>query len=176
MTKCRAALTFENALTKVAGHIGWGETAKICGQAERTVRNWSDPDTTSCISLEAALRLDVAFHAAGGEGAPFLLCYATRMELERLAACPGREALLASIAASAKESGEALSAALSAAHPRADRADFAIGERELEESIVALQNSLAALRARRKAVEQGDKDAEAMGLTRAPEVAPLDTS
>lgn len=158
MTKRRLPLTFENALTKVAGHIGWTDTARICGQAERTVRNWSDPDTTASITLDAALKLDVAYHAAGGEGAPFLLCYATRVDAESLAACPGREALLASVARAALESGEAVAATLLAALPNASPAHFAIAERELEESISALTHSLAALRLRRKAALEGDEE------------------
>lgn len=158
MTKRRDPLTFENALSKVAGHIGWFEVARIVGQAERTVRNWSDPDTTASISLEAALKLDVAYHAAGGEGTPFLFCYATRLDAESLAACPGREELLLAAAKSAKESGEAISATLSAASPMAKLADFSIAERELEDSIGALTSALAAVRARRKAVEERGLD------------------
>lgn len=170
MTKRRLPLTFENALTKVAGHIGWAEVARICGTAENTVRNWSDPDTTARITLEAALKLDIAFHGAGGDGAPFLTCYATRRELECLAAVPGREALLTSIAKTSKEAGEAVSASLAAAHPAAERADFSIAKREIEESIEALRNQLAALCAREKAALSGE-DQELEEL-RAPEVAP----
>ncbi len=155
MTKLRAPLTFENCLARVAGHIGWAKVAEIVGQAERTVRNWSEPDTTAAIPLEAALKLDVAYHAAGGEGTPFLICYATRFDTESLAACPGREELLDAAARTALETGEAVSAALAAARPRAGRADFAIAEKELEESIAAAHHTLAALRARRKAVEDG---------------------
>ena len=157
MTKRRHPLTFENVLAKVAGHLGWDETAKICGQAPRTVRNWSEPDTTASITLEAALRLDVAYHAAGGEGTPFLLCYATRVDAESFVSVPGREALIASAARSARENGEAVHATLTAAHPKAVLGDFAIAEREIEESINALHVQLAALRARRKAAIEGDE-------------------
>jgi hypothetical protein len=156
MTKRRLPLTFENALTKVAGVIGWPEVARICGQVERTCRNWSEPDTTAAISLDAARKLDVAFLAAGGEGAPFLICYATRIEADSLAATPGREQLLDSIGKAARESGEAVCATLSAALPNASPAHFAIAERELEESICALTHSLAALRIRSKAAAAGD--------------------
>lgn len=173
MTKRRHALTFENALSKVAGHIGWTKVSEICGQAERTVRNWSDPDTTASISLESALQLDVEFHKAGGQGAPFLVCYATRVDAERLASCPGVEALIAAAAQAARESGEAIAAALKAARPEADHADFSIAERELEESLAALNHSLAAVRARRKAVEETTR---AEKIERAPEVAPAITS
>lgn len=171
MTKVRPPLTFENALTKVAAAVGWEKVAEICGQAERTVRNWSEPDTTASITLEAALKLDCAFHAAGGEGAPpFHLCYATRLDLERLAACPGREELLASIGTAAKESGEALAAALAASKPGAGRAAFAIAEKEFEETIAAFQTGFAALRARRKVVIElaGEPDEQAAGVGGAP--------
>lgn len=170
MTKRRHAITFENALSKVAGHIGWAKVAEICSQAERTVRNWSDPDTTSKISLDAALRLDVEYHKAGGDGAPFLLCYATSVDAARLAAAPGLEALVAAAAKAAKESGEAVAAALHAARANADRGDFAIAEREIEESLDALTNSLAALRARRKALDE--QEGSGRELARAPGVAP----
>lgn len=159
MTKQRAAFTFENALTKVAGHIGWSAVAEICGVAESTARNWSDPDTTASITLDAALKLDCAWHeATGGDGAPFLTTYAMRFDFESLAAGPGRAALLTSVARAAKESGEAVAATLMAAGPTAGRADFAVAEREIEESVEALKSSLAALRARRKAVEEGNEE------------------
>jgi hypothetical protein len=160
MTKRRAPFTFENALTRVASEIGWTEAARIVGQAERTIRRWSEPDTTAQISLEASLKLDVAFHAAGGEGFPFFRCYAMRLDAESLAAVPGREQLLAGAARSAKESGEAVAAILGAAHPNALPADFAIAEREIEETMAALTVSLAALRARRDGLDNDDGEAE----------------
>jgi hypothetical protein len=160
VTKLRAPVTFENALTVVAGVIGWARVAEICGVAERTARNWSEPDTTAGITLEAALRLDVALHAAGGEGAPFFRCYATRLDVESLAACPGREALIAGAAVASKESGEAVAASLVATKPGARSIDFALAERELEEAIAAKTNLLAAVRARRKIVELGERPDE----------------
>jgi hypothetical protein len=176
MTKVRAPLTFENALTKVAAVIGWEEVARITGQAERTVRNWSEPDTTAAISLEAALKLDVALHAAGGEGFPFFRCYATRLDADSLAACPGREELIASAATASRESGEAVAASLLATRPSATQADLAIAERELEESIEAKTNLLAAVRARRVAIGNHLLDEEDGGTVRAREVAPTVTA
>lgn len=176
MTKRRPPLTFENALTKTAGAIGWAEVARIVGQAERTVRRWSEPDTTSCISLEAAFRLDLAVLAAGGDEAPFLLCYATRVDTESLASLSGREALIAAAAAAASESGQAIAAALTAASPNASEADIAIAERELEESIAAKHKLLAAVRAARRWLERWlhhvvPEEGEADGASRAPGVA-----
>ncbi len=159
MTKRRAALSFENALTKVAGVVGWAEVARICGQAERTVRNWSEPDTTASITLNAALALDVAFFAAGGgDCSPFLMCYAIRVDADKLVACPSREALIACSALAARESGEAVAATLAASHPSASLATIAIAEREIEESITASTAALAALRARRDAYRSGDPE------------------
>jgi DNA-binding transcriptional regulator YdaS (Cro superfamily) len=88
LTKIRQPLTFENALTKVAGHIGWARVAEITKKAENTVRNWSDQDTTASITLDAALLLDEEFHKTGGDGTPFLHTYAVRMEAFKIAASP----------------------------------------------------------------------------------------
>jgi hypothetical protein len=60
---------------------------------------------------------------------------------------------------------------LNAATPKATLADLAIGERELEEGIAALHHSLAALRARRQAVEEGTGESQGDAV-RAQEVAP----
>lgn len=146
MTKVRPPLSFELAMTKVAGLIGWPEVAKICGFAENTVRNWSDQDTTAKLPLEGAFRLDMAFQRAGGEGAPFLHCYATRVKAEMLEVSVDRRALLAGAGIVAKESGEAIAATLAAADPNATTADIIVAERELEESITSKSNLLTAIR------------------------------
>lgn len=156
MTKIRTPLTFENALTTVAAALGWKKTARIVGRSENTVRNWSDNDTTTGITLEAALQLDVEYHKAGGEGAPFFNCYATLVESARLDACPEIQALIAGAAKVAKETGEAIEATLNAATTSSGLSDIAIAERELEEAINAQTNALAAVRARRKAIEEGN--------------------
>lgn len=164
MTKVRPPLTFENALVTVAGRIGWPAAARICGFAENTVRNWSDQDTTAKLPLEAAFRLDVAFQAAGGEGAPFLHCYATRVDTELLAVSTDRQALIAGAARAAREGGEAIAATLAAANPSATAADFVLAERELEEAIVTKTNILSTIRALARPL---------MNRSRAPEVAAL---
>lgn len=150
MTKIRTPLTFENALTTVAAALGWKKTARIVGRSENTVRNWSDNDTTTGITLEAALQLDVEYHKAGGEGAPFFNCYATLVESARLDACPEIQALIAGAAKVAKETGEAIEATLNAATTSSGLSDIAIAERELEEAINAHRNSLSLIRARKQ--------------------------
>lgn len=146
MTKQRAPLTFEQALTRVAGRIGWAEAAGIAGQAERTVRNWSDPDTSAAITLEKALLLDLAYLLAGGDVAPFLCCYATRLDVETVQCVDfTRDALARAAAVAATESGEALAAFFHAART-GSQADLLIGERQCAEAIDALTNMLVYLR------------------------------
>ncbi len=149
MTKRRDPLSFELALTRIAGLIGWTAAAKLLGQSERTVRNWSDPDTGAGINLDAALKLDVAYQAAGGDGTPMFDCYATRLQVETRAALWSSDALAAFAATSAKEGGEAIAASINAARPGASTADKVIAEREIEESIAALHDTLRCLRAGR---------------------------
>jgi len=161
MTKRRLPLTFENALIQVAAKLGWEEVARICGTKERCVRNWSAPEPSARVPLQAALDLDAAFHAAGGDGTPMLLVYATRLELACLASTPGREALLASASKAALESGEGVAAAIAAARPNASPADFISAEREIEQQIAASQNLLASLRSLRLAAEAGDEQGRA---------------
>ena len=160
MTKRRAALTFEHALTQIAAEIGWDRVAELAGQAERTVRSWSDPDTGpaagGAISLDLALGLDVAYRAAGGAGAPMLQCLATRIELDTADACQDLALLNHKIAKAAREGGQAIAAAITAAQPGAPDSAIAIAEAEIEESIAAHTDTLVTLRAgRRVGVEKG---------------------
>jgi len=154
MTKRRAPLTFERALSRVAGTIGWSTAADIVGKAENTVRNWSDPDTSAGVTLEAALKLDLAYRQAGGEGAPLLQCYALRLEADYDAACPDARALTVASARCAKEGGEAVEATALASLPGASDAELARAELELEEAIAAQTHALATVRAKRKSAPE----------------------
>ena len=151
MTKRRAALTYELALTKVAGLIGWPRCAEILAVAERTVRNWSDPDAAANIRMDAAEALDVAWQQGGGNGAPFLEVYATRLKAALVDCLGSAEAIADAAAAAAKEGGEAVSWAIRASRPDATEADYAAAEREIEEAIEANTGALAAIRNRRRA-------------------------
>jgi hypothetical protein len=154
MTKRRGPLTFELALTRVAGEIGWSRVAEIAQQSDRTVRNWSEPDTgpaaERAISLDVALRLDSAFQAAGADGAPFLQCYALRLEADIKAACADSRELGLMTGRLAHESGEAIQAAITAALPGASENEKARAELELEQASRALTDTLATLRAGRR--------------------------
>lgn len=151
MTKRRAPLSYELAITKVAGLIGWDKAAGIVGQSERCVRNWSDPDAAAGIRMDAAEALDLAYQEAGGTGAPFLECYALRLKAAFAETFGSAEAVASAAACAAKEGGEAVAAAIHAARPGASASDFAIAERELEEAINAKTVALRAIRNRRMA-------------------------
>ena len=153
MTKRRPPLSFELALTKVAGLIGWPAVAAIVGHGERAVRNWSDPDAAAGIRMDAAERLDIAYQEAGGSGAPFLECYATRLKSAMTDAFGSAEAIAVAAARAAKECGEGVAASIAASQPGADRRVFEDAQREIEEGIESLTATLANIR-RRMAAEE----------------------
>jgi hypothetical protein len=158
MTKQRAPLTFERALTRIADVLDWPKIAEIAGKDVRTVRNWSDPDTSAGVTLDVALRLDVAYRAAGGEGAPLFQCYGLRLEADTATACADQRDLADTAAIAAKEAGEAISATIVAAQPGATREQRARAQLEIEESVTALQNTLAKLR-----TQDGCRDVQSPG-------------
>ena len=123
MTQLRTPYTFADAMTRVAGAIGWDECRRIAGNvSDRTVRAWSEPKTDKRPRIDRALRLDAAYRAAGGQGSPFLEAFAFQLDvtIERQEAC--RSALAAQIGELFAEFGEAMRDALkltqSGASPR----------------------------------------------------------
>lgn len=160
MTKVRHPLTFERAITIIAGAIGWERAAEIAGVADRTIRRWSEPDGWGELPLKSALALDLEYRRAGGDGAPLLQCYATLLETESLSITADRARLQALIGRAAKEGGEALDAAIQACLPGADDRTIARAELELEESIRASTDTLATLRAGRRGEVQNGSGSE----------------
>ncbi len=150
MTKVRPPLSFESALAKVAGQIGWDTIARMFGKSERTVRAWSETEIPASVSMDKALALDAAFAAAGGDGAPFLSVYALRLQADTIAAQASSEELARKTVAAIKEGGEAHAALVAATRPGATPADRAIAEKEVVEAVDALTNTLATLRAGRR--------------------------
>lgn len=150
MTKVRPPASFFDAITRIAAHIGWDGcsaalsvgTRKV---AERTIRNWSDPDTEPCISIEDALKLDLAFQADGGIGTPLFDAYALQLDREAERARQSQPCLIHTTAAAAKETGEAMHALVLAGSPHAHPRDKARAAAEIIEAIEALQKSLIAL-------------------------------
>lgn len=115
MTKPRAALAFGQAITRIAGLIGWEEAARIVGRKERTVRHWSETDRKGSPTLEQAMQLDVAYIAAGGEGAPILDSYALQIEVMSANALACLQELADDIAEASREAGEAIAFSIAVA-------------------------------------------------------------
>lgn len=147
MTKIRAPLTFEQAIARIAGHLGWEEAAKMIGKKERTLRDYGDPDHDAQISLENALILDAAYVAAGGEGRPIEQCYSLRLDAEAAASGHDDEAQARLVAEAASETGDALAALIAAIRPGATPADKALARRETEQAVNSLTNTLPMLEA-----------------------------
>lgn len=112
MTALRAPNTFAEAMTRVAGVIGWPTCATMAKRKERAVRYWSETACTATPSIGLALAYDAAYQAAGGDGAPFRDAYLFQFEevTTRQGAC--RRQLADAIADVARESGEAIAATL----------------------------------------------------------------
>lgn len=149
MTKPRPPLSIDAALARIAGQLpaGFDDMARIAGRAVRTVRNWSDPDTPEQIPVDCAIALDLAFIAAGGAGAPIFETYAHKLELAEAEQFADQLELLRRAQVVAKESGEATSALIGAAHPAATDADRARALAEAVEARDALSQVIPLLAA-----------------------------
>jgi len=134
MTKLRAPATFEDAVTRIAGAIGWTACAEVVGKVEKVVRNWSDPDMDRRPSIEEAVALDAAYLAAVG-GEPPLLAVYQLMLARRAAPSPDTAALARAVSETLRESGEAGAASVAAMSPDADAGTIALAVRELDEGI-----------------------------------------
>lgn len=137
MTKLRAPASFADAVTRVAGRLGWDGAAQAVGKAERTVRNWSDPDTGAQPTIEDALRLDAAYLDIAGGEPPMLAVYQLRLERSFTPVADTAE-LITSVAVAAREAGEFSAAMLAAAQPGSSAADRQIAVREGLEAAAAI--------------------------------------
>ena len=121
MTKSRPPLSIDAALGRIAGQLrgGYDDMALECGRATRTVRHWSDPDAEESIPIECAIKLDLAFQAAGGTGAPIFETYALQLELAAADRFADSMELARRIPDIIRECGEANAALVEAADPSA---------------------------------------------------------
>jgi len=141
VTQLRAPLSFADAMTRVAGVIGWPEAAHIARRRQRTVRYWSEGNCQTTPSIAMAVKFDAAYRAAGGEGAPFAEAHAhlLGMHTEREDAC--RRALAADLATAARETGEATAHAIIVATSNASPRDTMRAVAEAEQG----RNAMARL-------------------------------
>jgi hypothetical protein len=136
MTKLRPPMTAYRALSRIADLIGWDGCASVVNKTEWTMRKYADPDTEREISLRDAMRLDLAFRRAGGHGTPLFEAYATRLEIELRAEATDPGQIIHASREAARESGEALDAALQMATGTGDRREAL---REVGEAVTAFQ-------------------------------------
>lgn len=133
MTKRRAPLSIDTALARVAGLLpgGWSEMAQLTGYAERTVRAWGDVDREEQVNLPMAIKLDIAFQAAGGIGAPLYEAYGDMVRVAAAEAFGDKQQLLRAAMDFMQENGEAELALLEATRPDAGPAELAAAQKQL---------------------------------------------
>jgi hypothetical protein len=119
--------------------------AVVANRQPATVRSWMDPDRAEQVSLEAAIELDLAFRAHGGEGSPLFEAYGAALDLASGARFAEGYRLLDHAHGVAKEGGEAIAAIIAAARPGATAADLRAAEREAAEAYEKLRDILPLL-------------------------------
>lgn len=145
MTKRRAAITFENAITRIAARIGWPAMVDASGLAERTLRNWSDPETGQQATITAALQLGLAYRSGGGGGAPLYETYGLLLDQAHSERFADQVELAHRTCAVIREGADAEQALVLATIPGATAAQRATARREIEESIAAHKAALPLL-------------------------------
>ncbi len=145
MTKRRGPLSYDSALARIAGVIGWPAMATATDRAERTVRNWGDPDAKESCPIECAELLDLAFQAAGGEGAPMFETYGRRLDVARSERFADERQLSIFTSTVAKEAGEAVAALITASLPGACDRDRSAAAQQVEELLIATNSTLPLL-------------------------------
>ena len=155
MTKLRTPLSFSRAITTIAAAIGWEAAAKVTGRSVRTVRHWSESDRHGTPTLDQALALDRAFIAAGGDHGPILSSYGLQLDVALVDAVACRTALAEDIAATTRETGDAISHCIQALHPGATPAQIYRAIAETEEADALFPRLLGRLKALLPGTEAG---------------------
>lgn len=144
MTKDRAPISIDGALARIAGLLpgGWAEMARITDYNERSVRSWGDVDREEQINLPAAIKLDLAYLAAGGQEKPLYETYGYQLGLSMRERFADQFDILRLAADVVREVGEAQTALLEACLPDASQADRRVAQREILEALDVLKKAL----------------------------------
>lgn len=145
MTKERQPATIEDALFRVFGHVGLDQCAALLGREAGYLRSLSDPDTRYRVTVEDALKLDLAYEAAGGQGAPIRDTYNVLYDAARAETFADKAALGRVAIDALKEGSEAQLALVLAAQPGATEADRAHAAREVQQALTAFSGALPLL-------------------------------
>jgi hypothetical protein len=147
LTKLRAPLTFPDAVTRIAGVLGFKGAAVVVRRSTRCVYDWADPDTRNSPRLSEGLALDAAYRAAGGEGSPILEAYAFLLDVRVTADSADHGALSGDLATVARECGEAIASSIVVTQPGARPSDIHHALVEAEEARGALGKMMQRLKA-----------------------------
>jgi len=146
MTRVRPPSSTEQAINRIVGVIGWKGIADTLSVTNSAARKKADPDCRyNRLSFDEALKLDIAYRRAGGDGAPLHEAHALRLSLAEAETTSTNMAIQLAAGAASKEAGEAVSWAIIAAQPGATAYDRERAMREIKEAMDALQVAYAKL-------------------------------
>ena len=140
MTKRRPPLSIDAALARIAGHIpgGYAEMARVVERSEGMLRAYGDPDRRELLPMEDGIALDLAYRAAGGEGAPLFEAYAHKLDSAGVDFFADQIALGLEAVKLIRECSDAEAAMVIAAQPGATPRDRANATREIEEAMAVM--------------------------------------
>lgn len=158
-TKPRPPISIDAALARIAGELpgSWDQMAQETGYIARTVRRWGDfdaaPDDVEArdIPMRAAVKLDIAYQAAGGIGAPILEAYADLVKVAAAEAFACKQQLLAATMDFMAENNEAELALLEATKPGSGPAEIANAKKQLLDAREDIDEILAGLAGNQRA-------------------------
>ncbi|MCH2486872.1 MAG: hypothetical protein MK010_03895 [Erythrobacter sp.] len=147
--KPRPPLSIHAAITRVVGQLpeDWDSAAEATGRKPHLLRKYSDPDRREELPVSDAIALDLAYIAAGGQGAPIFEAYAYKLELAELAQFADRIELHRKAIDVIREGGEAHAALVRACQPDATSTDRDNAVRECSEAFDELGRVLNVLSA-----------------------------
>jgi len=145
MTKRRAPLSIDAALTEIAAVIGWDGMAEATGKGAAYLRACADPDRREQLAMRDARALDIAFRNAGGFGTPLHAWYAGGLEVAGVLVAASNGSLLTQSAEVIRECAEAEAALIEATLPGASPRETATARREMEEAIASLHRAIGML-------------------------------
>lgn len=148
MTKPRAPLTIDAALTRIAGQFqnGFTDLKPFVDRDPETIRKWGDPAQPHQLPMWAAIKLDIAFQQAGGEGAPIFECYELLLQVARQETFADELQLQRGACDLVVQSAEAVEAIVIAGMPGATQAQKDRAAAELEDVDQLVPRLLARLK------------------------------
>lgn len=138
MTRPRTPLSIDAAIARVMAQLGgWPKVAEVTGYKPRTCEKWgafdiAEPDDIDArdIPARAIVKLDIAYQAGGGIGAPITEAIADMVKCAAAQAFGDKQELLTDTIDLIREGNDAEIALLEATQPEAGEAELVIAQRE----------------------------------------------